>query len=93
MLGLHIHTSAVEPIKIPPLHLGLTEDVLSVVLVVQWQHVGELVFLVHQVQTVLDHWMIFEAVLPDGKHHLDHVLDPLINGRLMEDISEALKYG
>lgn len=77
----------------PPPSLGLTEDVLCVVLVVKRQHVGELVFLVHQVQALWDHWMIFETVLPDGKHHLDHVLDPLINGRLMEDVPETLKYG
>lgn len=69
-----------------PLFLGLTEDVLCVVLIVQWEHVGELVFVIHQVQTLWDDWMIFETVLPDGKHHLDHVLDPLINSRLMEDI-------
>lgn len=72
---------------------GLTEDVLWVVLVVQWQHVGELVLLVHQVQPLWDHWMIFETVFPDGEHHLDHVLDPLINGRLVEDVPETLKYG
>lgn len=80
-------------IKVPPLFGGLTQDILRVVLVIQRQHVGELVFLFHQIQTVWDHWMIFEAVLPDGEHDLDHVLDPLIDGRLVEDISEALKYG
>lgn len=72
---------------------GLTQDVLSVVLVVQRQHVGELVALIHQVQALWDHWMVFETVLPDGKHHLDHVLDPLIDGRLVQDVPEPLENG
>lgn len=75
------------------LSLHLTKDVILVILVIQWQHVGELVVLVHQVQAFRDNRMIFEAVLPDGKHHLDHVLDPFVDGRFVEDIPETLKYG
>lgn len=75
-----------------PLVLMLTEDILCVVLILQWQHMGELIFFVHKVQTVWDYRMIFETILSDGKHDLNHVLDPLIDSRLMEDISETLKY-
>lgn len=71
----------------------LTEDVLCVVLVIQRQHVGELVILLHQVQALGDHRVIFKTVLPDGEHHLNHVLDPLVDGRLVEDVPETLKYG
>lgn len=76
----------------PPL-LGLTEDVLGIVFVIQRQHVCELVLLVHQVQPVLDHRVVLETVFPDGEHHLNHVLDPFVDGRLVQDVSEALKYG
>lgn len=79
--------------KSRPLLLGLTEQVLGVVLVVQRQHVGELVLLVHQVQAVLDHGVVLETVFPDGEHHLNHVLDPFVNSRLVQDVPEALEYG
>lgn len=69
----------------------LTEDILRVVLIIQRQHVGELIVFVHQVQALWNHWMILETVLPDGKHHLNHVLNPLINGRLVENVPETLK--
>lgn len=54
---------------------------------------SELVFFLHQVQTIWDDGMIFKPVLPDGKHHLDHVLDSLINLRLMEDVPKTLEDG
>lgn len=73
--------------------MGLTQEVLGVVLVIQRQHVRELVLLVYQVQAVLDDRVVLETVLPDGKHHLNHVLDPFVDGRLVQDVPEALEYG
>ena len=73
--------------------LRLTEDVFSVVLVLQGHHVGELLLLVHQVQAVRDHRVVFEAVLADCEHHLDHVLDTFVDGRLVKDVPQTLKDG
>lgn len=71
--------------------LVLTEHVLSVVVVLQRHHVGELVIFVHQVQPLWDHRVVLEAVLPDGEHHFNHVLHSFIDGRLVEHISQTLE--
>ena len=71
----------------------LTQEVLGVVVVLQGEHVCELVFLLHQVQPIRDDGMVLEAVFANSEHHLNHVLHALVDFRLVEDVSQALKYG
>ena len=51
--------------------------------VVQGDHVGVLIVLLHQVQLLRNAGVVLEAVLPDLEHDLDHVLSPLVEAGLV----------
>ena len=60
--------------------------------VVQGYHVGELVVLLHQIKLLRNTGVVLEAVLSDLEHDLDHVLSPLVQGALVQDVSQSLEY-
>jgi hypothetical protein len=69
------------------------ETVLCCQLVIKTRPVRNLVFFLHQIQLLLHCNIVLVLVLPDLEQHLDHVLYPLVDVRLMQDTSELVVYG
>ncbi|GJC95161.1 hypothetical protein ColKHC_03987 [Colletotrichum higginsianum] len=66
------------------------EAVLHVDLSVEVDHVCDLVLLFHQVQLLLDGWVVLEAVLPDLEEDLDHVLHALVDVGLVQHVPQLV---
>lgn len=73
--------------------LEYVQAVLNVDFTVQFNPMGDLVFLFHQVKFFLDCRIVLEFVFAHLKQNLDHVLRSLVNVGLMQDVSELIEYG
>lgn len=67
------------------------EAVLRVNLVIQADAMCDLIFLFHQVQLLADRRVVLVLILTHLEQYLDHILHPLINIRLMQDVPESVK--
>ena len=54
---------------------------------------GVLVVLLYQIQLLRNTGVVLEAVLANLEHDLNHVLGPLVQGALVQHVSEPLKDG
>ena len=53
---------------------------------------GVLVVLLYQIQLLRNTGVVLEAVLANLEHDLNHVLGPLVEGALVQDVSQSLEY-
>lgn len=66
----------------------LTQYVLRVGCFVQHDQMSELIVFLHQFQRIDDSDVVFEPILTNLKHHLDHVLHAFVQFALMQDVFE-----
>ena len=69
----------------------LTEHFLDLDLVVERDAVGDHVLLLDEVEPLGDDGVVFVLVFADLEQDLDHVLDALVDGALVQDGAEAVK--
>lgn len=76
-----------------PLRIELEdiEAVLDIDLTHQVNSVCDLILLLNKVQLILDSRVVLEFVLPDLEEYFDHVLCPLADVRLVENIPELVE--
>lgn len=69
------------------------QTVLDVNLAVEVDAVRDLILLLHQVELVLDGWVVLEAVLAHLEEHLNHVLHTLVDVCLVQDVPQLVPHG
>lgn len=71
--------------------LEYIEAVLRVNLIVQADAMRDLVFLFYQVQLFANRWVVLVLILAHLEQHFNHILNPLVDIRLMQDVPEPVK--
>jgi hypothetical protein len=68
------------------------ERVLRLNFIVQTEAMSDLIFFLHQIELLLNGWVILVPILAHLEEHLDHILHTLVDIGLMKDVSELVKH-
>jgi hypothetical protein len=68
------------------------ESILHIDFTLQLDSMCDLILLFHQVQLLLDSWVILEFVLAHLEQHFDHVLCSLVDIGFVQNVSKLVKY-
>jgi hypothetical protein len=68
------------------------ERVLCLNLIVQTEAMSDLIFFLHQIELLLNGWVILVPILAHLEEHLDHILHALVDIGLMKDVSELVEH-
>lgn len=78
-----------------PLRIELedVQPILDLDFVVKTSTMRDLICLFHQIQFILDRWIVLESIFSHLEQDFDHVLDTLIDVGLVKDMPELVKHG
>src|SRR5204863_7063275 len=69
------------------------EALLNIDFVIETRAVSNLILFFNKIKFFLDCGVVLVTIFSDLEEHFDHILDSLLDIRLVEDISELVKYG
>jgi hypothetical protein len=69
------------------------EHVFHLEVIIKTWPVGDLIFLFHKIKLLFDGGVVLVLVLPDLEKYFNHVLCPLVDVRLVEDVAELVENG
>lgn len=68
------------------------ETILRLNLIVKTKTMGDLIFLFHEIQLVFHRRVVLVSIFAHLEQNFNHVLHPLVDIGLVEDISELVKH-
>ena len=68
------------------------ESILRLDLIVKTKPMGDLIFLLHEIQLVFHRRVVFISIFAHLEQNFDHVLHPLVDIGLVQDIPELVKH-